>query len=104
MPGHGPGERDGLPVLSMRSARLRLTLIALMLAIATAPAAKIKRSAKAVAMFKQAHHCPSTGLPRGRCPGWIVDHIVALKRGGADLPCNMQWQTVIEAKSKDRWE
>jgi hypothetical protein len=26
-------------------------------------------------------------------PGYVVDHIVALKRGGADHPGNMQWQT-----------
>jgi 2',3'-cyclic-nucleotide 2'-phosphodiesterase (5'-nucleotidase family) len=33
-----------------------------------------------------------------------VDHIVALKHGGADEPENMQWQTVEEAKAKDRVE
>src|SRR5262245_47622786 len=44
-----------------------------------------------------------TGYPHGR-PGYVVDHIVALKRGGADAPSNMQWQTVAEAKAKDRWE
>jgi len=26
------------------------------------------------------------------------------KSGGADSPANMQWQTVEEAKAKDRWE
>jgi hypothetical protein len=34
----------------------------------------------------------------------VVDHVVALKRGGADRPSNMQWQTTIEAKAKDRRE
>jgi hypothetical protein len=27
-----------------------------------------------------------------------------LKRGGADDPSNMQWQTTGAAKAKDRWE
>jgi len=34
----------------------------------------------------------------------MVDHIQPLKRGGADDPSNMQWQTVEDAKAKDRWE
>jgi hypothetical protein len=30
-----------------------------------------------------------TGYPHGR-PGFVVDHIVPLKRGGDDVPGNMQ--------------
>jgi len=44
-----------------------------------------------------------TGYPHGR-PGYVVDHIVALKRGGADNPSNMQWQTIAQGKAKDKWE
>jgi hypothetical protein len=44
-----------------------------------------------------------TGYPHGR-PGYVVDHIVPLECGGADSPSNMQWQTVAEAKSKDKTE
>jgi hypothetical protein len=65
---------------------------------------KIQRSAQAKDDFKRSHPCPSTGKSSGRCPGYVVDHITPLKRGGADAPGNMQWQTIEEAKIKDRWE
>ena len=54
--------------------------------------------------FVKAHPCPLTGKPRGACPGYVVDHIKPLCAGGADRPSNMQWQTVKEAKIKDRDE
>jgi hypothetical protein len=44
-----------------------------------------------------------TGYPNGR-PGYVVDHVKPLKRGGCDCPSNMQWQTTQEAKAKDKWE
>ena len=65
---------------------------------------RIKRSAVARAQFMRMHPCPATGRHRGPCPGYVIDHIVALKRGGADRPGNMQWQTVQEARDKDRYE
>ena len=65
---------------------------------------RIQRSAIAKAEFKRGNPCPSTNEHRGRCPGYVMDHIIALKRGGSDVPANMQWQTVAEAKEKDRWE
>ena len=42
-----------------------------------------------------------TGYPHGR-KGYVVDHIVPLKRGGSDTPQNMQWPTKEEAKIKDK--
>lgn len=44
-----------------------------------------------------------SGHPHG-WPGHLIDHIIPLKRGGADAWWNMQWQTTAEAKAKDRVE
>ena len=65
---------------------------------------KIKRSAEVKSAFKRSHPCPSTGKSSGACPGYVVDHVKPLKRGGADAPENMQWQTKADAKAKDKWE
>lgn len=54
--------------------------------------------------FKHAHPCPANGKTSGACPGCVIDHIIPLKRGGADRPGNMQWQTKEAAKEKDKWE
>lgn len=65
---------------------------------------KIHRSPQAKEQFRKLHPCPSTGKTHGACPGYVVDHVVALKRGGADAPSNMQWQTTTAAKAKDKIE
>ena len=44
-----------------------------------------------------------TGYPHGR-NGYVVDHIIPLKKGGCDCPSNMQWQTKQAAKAKDKWK
>jgi hypothetical protein len=44
-----------------------------------------------------------SGHPHG-WKGHIVDHRRALLCGGLDAVSNMQWETVAEAKAKDRWE
>lgn len=65
---------------------------------------RIARSEKAKDAFKKEHPCPSTGKSSGACPGYVIDHVKPLKRGGADDPSNMQWQTTAEAKAKDKTE
>jgi hypothetical protein len=59
---------------------------------------KIMRSESAKHEFMK-----QSGYPRGR-PGYVVDHKIPLKKGGCDCPSNMQWQTIEEAKAKDKWE
>lgn len=44
-----------------------------------------------------------TGHPHG-WPGHVIDHRIPLACGGADAPSNMQWQTIAEARAKDRIE
>ena len=65
---------------------------------------KIARSSTARHDFMRSHPCPSTGRTSGSCPGYVIDHVTPLKRGGADAPANMQWQTIADAKAKDRTE
>jgi hypothetical protein len=66
--------------------------------------ARIPRDRCEVHAFRLEHPCPSTGLTSGACPGYIVDHRVTLCVGGLDRRENMQWQTVEDAKAKDKWE
>lgn len=43
------------------------------------------------------------GYTKGRI-GYVVDHICPLVCGGLDDVKNMQYQTVLEGKKKDKWE
>ena len=82
---------------------MRWLLVILLLFSFTAEA-KQHRSYKAKVEFKQQHPCPANGAIKGRCEGYIIDHIIPLACGGADSPENMQWQTEEESKAKDKWE
>jgi HNH endonuclease len=68
-------------------------------------ATHVRATVRVIARSEQAKEqfMRSTGYHHGR-PGYVVDHIIPLKRGGADSPSNMQWQTKADAKAKDRWE
>jgi len=65
---------------------------------------KIARDPRQTNALKKQHPCPSTGKSYGSCPGYVIDHVIPLKRGGPDSPSNMQWQTEGAAKEKDKWE
>jgi len=65
---------------------------------------RIQRSSSARSSFQRKNPCPSTGKTSGGCPGYVIDHRQALKRGGQDSPNNMPWQTNAAAAAKDRIE
>jgi hypothetical protein len=60
------------------------------------------RSPALRAEFQRLEPCPATGLPRGACPGYEVDHVVPLCLGGprVDIISNLQWLTVEEHRRK----
>lgn len=83
----------------------RLLALALVAALAADAAhARQRRSHGERAQFVREQACPATGEHKLPCPGWIIDHVIALCVGGPDKAWNMQWQTVVAAKAKDRWE
>jgi hypothetical protein len=69
----------------------------------------IYRSSAIKAAFQRLHPCPSTGLQKGSCPGWSIDHVIPLAVGGCDAVVNMQWlpdqiKSAAGTYPKDRWE
>jgi len=58
------------------------------------------RSAAEVAAFKRENPCPTTGLRRGACPGFQVDHVDPLCMGGRDAKANMHWLSVEDHRFK----
>ena len=65
---------------------------------------KIKRSMTARQEFLSQTPCPATGQTGRKCHGYVIDHVIPLACGGADAPYNMQFQSVADAKAKDKVE
>ena len=84
-----------------------IPLLACALVVASADAADhpaSKRSQAVLRAFQHEQPCPSTGKTSGRCPGFVKDHVVPLCNGGPDAVGNLQWQSVADAKAKDKVE
>jgi len=62
------------------------------------------RSTAARRAFQAQQPCPSRAGRTGPCPGYVGDYVEPLACSGIDAPENMQWQSVAEAKAKDKWE
>ena len=64
----------------------------------------VRRSFKAEVLFRLANPCPATGRTQGECKGYVIDRVIPLVCGGEEDASNMQWQTIAEARAKDKWE
>lgn len=84
--------------------QVKIILIFALAIYALAAEAKQNRSYHAIKQFKIEHPCPANGRHKGRCAGYVIDHIRPLACDGLDSPKNMQWQTIEDAKAKDKWE
>jgi hypothetical protein len=84
----------------LRSVFYRGSVFALALALSLSAIGQIQRSASEVRAFRSHNPCPATGMKRGACPGWAVDHIRPLCAGGEDHRGNMQWITEPDHRFK----
>lgn len=87
-----------------RDATLAAGVLSLLLLfpLDSAPAAIQHRSRSERLEFTRLHPCPVARSPHSLCPGYQVDHVIPLCRGGADRVWNMQWLTVAEHLRKTR--
>ena len=81
-----------------------LGCFAALAAIASPCSAADSRSFRAEVLFRLENPCPATGETRGECKGYVIDRVIPLACGGVEEPSNMQWQTIAQAREKDRWE
>ena len=74
------------------------------IAVALPCSAAEPRSFRAEVLFRLQNPCPATGETQSECKGYVIDRVIPVACGGAEEPSNMQWQTLAEAREKDRWE
>jgi hypothetical protein len=88
----------------MPAALLIFAALAASILLPISASAKKHRSASVRREFQLTHPCPATGRTSGACPGYVKDHVLPLACGGANAVSNLQWQTIRDAKAKDKWE
>jgi hypothetical protein len=88
----------------MPTALLISAALAASIVLPSSASAKEHRSASVKREFQLTHPCPATGRTSGACPGYVKDHVLPLTCGGLDAVTNLQWQTIRDAKAKDKWE
>jgi hypothetical protein len=85
--------------------RILVMLLFCLPLVAQPSEARNPRSHAAKRDFVAAHPCPSTGSHKVKnCHGYVIDHVNPLCNGGPDAASNLQWQTMRDARIKDRWE
>jgi len=62
--------------------RILPSLLIAMLALAPIVDAKQSRSASAKHQFRKANPRPTNSHARGKCPGYVIDHVLPLCAGG----------------------
>lgn len=96
--------------LSNRALWALMFLLTSLLASGTGEAKSV-RDPKVRAEFQRLNPCPNKewqirpgtqGGRRGACPGFQVDHVIALVCGGRDSVDNLQWLSVEAHKAKTR--
>ena len=62
------------------------------------------RSPALRAELQRLEPCPATGEPRGPCPGFEVDHTIALclTGPGGDIISNLQWLSIEDHRRKTK--
>jgi hypothetical protein len=88
----------------MPTALLIAAVFAVCVVLPDSASAKEHRSASVKREFQLTYPCPATGRTSGACPGYVKDHVLPLACGGPDAVSNLQWQTIRDAKAKDKWE
>ena len=83
---------------------MKTIILIIALLVTTLADARLARSYSAKAAFARIEACPSTGLHKPPCAGYVIDHVKPLACGGGDVESNMQWQTIADGKAKDKWE